>query len=123
MFYSLIGIINLKVNCFFNTGLQIILHSYNFIVDIICDINNKTNNYNYNANSISIAFIDFIKLIIRTFIEKNEIKSIDSIYDKLIMNEIDKRKYNISVSPKELLKYLQIIIHCIKIHKKIVSNL
>ena len=104
MFHSLIGIYNLKVKCFFNTGLQIILHSYNFIFDIIYDINNKNDNYNYNANSISLAFIEFIKLIINTFIEKNEIKSIDNIYDRLINNEIDKRDNNISVSPKRLLK-------------------
>ena len=102
LFHSLIGIFNLKVNCFFNTGLQIILHSYNFILDIIYDIDNKTDNY--SANSISIAFIEFIKLIIKTFIEKNEIKSIDNIFDRIITNEIHKKEKNIAISPKELLK-------------------
>ena len=57
LFDSLIGIFNLNVNCFFNTGLQNILHSYNFIIDIIYDINKKKDNYNFNVNSISIAFI------------------------------------------------------------------
>ena len=104
LFHSLIGILNLKVNCFFNTGLQIILHSYNLILDIIYDINNKMDNYNFSANSISKAFIEFINLIIITFIEKNEIKSIDNIYDRLITNKIDISRNNIAVSPKQLLK-------------------
>ena len=38
IFLSLIGIDNLGVNCYFVSGLQIILHSYKFIIDIITDI-------------------------------------------------------------------------------------
>ena len=75
LYHSLIWLFNLKVNCYFNIVLQIVLHSYNFILDIIYNINNKSDNFNSNyKNSVSMAFLELIKLMIRTFIEKNEIK-------------------------------------------------
>ena len=46
-------------------------------------------NYNYNTNSISIAFIEFIKLMIRTYVHKKEIKCIDNIYTRFMTIEND----------------------------------
>ena len=103
LFHSLIGLDNLSVNCFFNTGLQIILHSHKFILEIIYDITNNSEKNYYKQNSISTAFIELMKSIIKTFIEKNEIKTIDNIFDSIINNEINIKSNNISVSPKTLL--------------------
>ena len=103
LFHSLIGIDNLSVNCFFNTGLQIILHSHKFILEIIYDITNNIEKKNYNQNSLSTAFIELMKNIIKTFIEKNEIRTIDNIYDSIIRNEINIKTNNISISPKNIL--------------------
>ena len=55
IFNSLIGFDNLGVNCFFNFGLQIILHSYRFIDDI----NNITKKNIYQKYNNPKYFIDF----------------------------------------------------------------
>ena len=50
MFHSLIGKYNMTINYLFDTGLQIILRSYNFILDILYDIDN-TSSYSLFAYS------------------------------------------------------------------------
>ena len=103
LFHSLMGLDNLCVNCFFNTGLQLILHAHKFILEIVYDITDNIEKNYYKQNSISTAFIELMKIMIKTFIEKNEIRTVENIYDSIISNEINIKSISISVSPKNLL--------------------
>ena len=103
LFHCIMGLDNLSVNCFFNTGLQLILHAHKFILEIVNDIINNIEKNFYKQNSISTAFIELMKIMIKTFIEKNEIRTVENIYDSIISNEINIKSISISVSPKNLL--------------------
>ena len=102
IFHSFVGIDNLRVNCYFNCGIQILLHSNKFMLDIIIDINNNI----LNKNNISSSFIDLCKSIIEKYLAYNDISINDLTYDEIYKfqnyNFLDKEK-RISVSPKKLL--------------------
>ena len=59
LFNFLLYFYNLGVNCFFNCGLQLIIHSYRFIIYLIDVINHNMNKNVYQTNNVSISFIEF----------------------------------------------------------------
>ena len=102
IYHSLIGIENLGVNCYFNSGLQIILHCYKFMIYIIYDIRTKINNQNSNKIDLSKSLNDFIVLMLQSYIENSNLTSLDKIYD-ILFRDIITCKNKLSVSPKDLL--------------------
>ena len=108
LFNFLIGFYNLGVNCFFNCGLHLILHSYRFIIELIDDINYNMYKNAYQSNNISNSFIEFCRQIINKFLSVNNIYMNNSNkvnIDKIKQVDFDNKiNSNISISPKTLLE-------------------
>ena len=108
IFHSLVGLDNLGVNCFFNCGIQIILHSYNFMIDILDDIKMNLLNNKYNKNSISSGFMELCKLIIQNYLIYNDINtdkitSVDISKNKCNYFNYPEKRNNLSICPKNFL--------------------
>ena len=105
LYHSLIGFNNMGNTCYLNSGLQIIIHCYRFMIDLLIDINNNISRKLVNNDNISYKFIELLKHISKKYVEDKPIHAIKDLYNLLDINKnfFDKEKTDIiTIEPIDL---------------------
>ena len=107
LYHSLIGFNNMGTSCYLNSGLQIIIHCYRFMIDLLIDINNNISRKFVNNDSISYKFLQLLKHISKKFLEEIQIYTIKDLYSFLGINKnfvVKEKTVNITIEPLEYFK-------------------